>query len=101
MSFLDHIRACNAHDPAAFRPFEVDGCTLGHVLTAFMGRLAAFPDIFLVEDDKVVLRPAFQTPEERTAAMRRAKRRMVSASIPDRRAAQAASFGWPSSSPTR
>jgi 8-oxo-dGTP pyrophosphatase MutT (NUDIX family) len=72
MSFMDHIRACNAHDPAAFRPFEVEDTVIGHVLTAFMGRLAAFPDIFQVEDDRVILRPVFRTPEERTKAMRRA-----------------------------
>ena len=72
MSFMDHIRACNAHDPAAFRPFEVEDTVVGHVLTAFMGRLAAFPDVFQVEDDRVILRPVFRTPEERTKAMRRA-----------------------------
>jgi len=72
MSFLDHIRVCNAYGPADFRPFEVDGRVIGHVLTGFMLRLAAFPDIFQVEDDRVLLRPQFHTAAERSAAIRRA-----------------------------
>jgi hypothetical protein len=70
LTYLDHIRACNAHDPAQFRPFELDGKAIGFVRKEFMARLAAFSDIFLVEDDKVSLRPQFRTCNERSQAIR-------------------------------
>lgn len=31
MAFLDHIAACNTHDLGKFRPFVVDGQSIGHV----------------------------------------------------------------------
>ena len=70
MSFLDHIRACNAHDPAAFRPFFVDVCQIGYVLHGFAERLSAFPDVFRVEETGVFLAPHLNSPESRTAAIR-------------------------------
>jgi len=69
MSYLDHIRACNRHDPAGFRPFEVAGQAVGHVRTVFAARLAAFPDVFTVKDDRVQLVEHFPDAPARTQAM--------------------------------
>lgn len=71
MSFLDHLDACNAHDPSRFRPFLVAGQRVGWVKTAFAVKLAAFPDVFTIDDDEVRLSDHLSTPEERTAALRR------------------------------
>jgi len=70
MSYLEHILACNRHDPSEFRPFEVAGQAVGHVRTSFAARLAAFPDVFVVKDDRVALSDHFADAEARTEAMR-------------------------------
>ncbi|MDZ5646388.1 DUF4743 domain-containing protein [Nitrospirillum sp. BR 11828] len=46
MAFLRHIRACNAHDAAAFLPFAVNGQRVGHVRPAFADRVAGLSDAF-------------------------------------------------------
>ncbi|MEW7976415.1 MAG: DUF4743 domain-containing protein [Candidatus Sedimenticola endophacoides] len=51
MSFLDHIRACNNHDPSQFIPFYVNGVGVGRVRPDFAGRLRQWPGIFTVEED--------------------------------------------------
>lgn len=71
MSFLDHIRVCNAHDLAHFRPFVLGGRRMGWVKPAFMRHLAAFPDVFAVRDDLVALSERLHDPRQRTAAVRR------------------------------
>lgn len=68
MSFLDHIRACNAHDIGKFRPFLVERRHVGWVRHDTAGRLAAF-DEFRVADDAVSLHPRLDTPEARSAAV--------------------------------
>lgn len=72
MSFLDHLRACNAHDLAGFRPFLVEGRAIGHVRHALAERLAGFADIFRVETGGVFLSPHLDDAPSRTAAVRRA-----------------------------
>lgn len=79
MSFLDHIRRCNTYDPSNFRPFEVEGHRVGSVLTGFATRLAAFPDIFTVRDDRVLLSDRFEDPGSRTLVMREVARRLSEA----------------------
>jgi hypothetical protein len=81
MSFLDHIRACNAHDPAAFRPFFVQERPIGHVRHDFAERLAVFADVFRVEGTGVFLSPHLNSPESRTAAIRRATLELQSQSV--------------------
>lgn len=79
MSFIDHIRRCNRFDPAHFRPFEAAGKQVGGVRTAFAGRLAAFPDLFTVKDDRVILSDRFADAESRGRAMATAAERLVQA----------------------
>ncbi len=79
MSFLDHIRRCNAYDPSHFRPFEVGGQTVGRLRTEFATRLAAFPDVFAVKDDRVTLLDSHSTPAMRTRVMREVVQRLGAA----------------------
>jgi isopentenyldiphosphate isomerase len=69
MSFLDRIAECNAHDPAAYRPFFVAGHQVGAVRHKFAERLRAFPAVFDVGPARVALVDAHATPLARTAAL--------------------------------
>lgn len=69
MSFLDRIAACNTHDLAGFRPFEVAGARVGHVRPEFAARLAGFADVFEVTDAAVWLNPALDSFEARSTAV--------------------------------
>jgi len=69
MSFLDRIAECNAHDPAAYRPFFVAGHQVGAVRHKFAERLRGFPAVFDVGPARVALVEALATPPARTAAL--------------------------------
>lgn len=69
MSLLAHIRDCNAFQPQRFRPFLVEGKTVGWIRPEMSLRLSAFRDVFLVEDDQVRLSATLTTPEARTEAV--------------------------------
>lgn len=68
MAFLDHIRVCNAHDIAKFRPFLVEGRQVGWVRFDVAALLAGM-DAFVVDADSVRLHPRFETSEQRSEAM--------------------------------
>ncbi len=55
MSYLDRIAYCRRWDPAAYRPFVIDGRTLGRVAHGVARRLAEFPEVFLVSDTAVAV----------------------------------------------
>lgn len=58
MSFLDRVNECRRFDPAAYRPFRVDGVDVGlvgHGFAAALGASAAAADVFVVGDDAVAL----------------------------------------------
>lgn len=46
MSFLDHIRTCNAHDLGQFEPWHIGPTRVGWIHDDFAPRLAARPDLF-------------------------------------------------------
>ncbi|MFI4988581.1 MAG: DUF4743 domain-containing protein [Alphaproteobacteria bacterium] len=77
MSFLDRIRDCNRRDMAHFRPFIVAGERVGWLKPPFVHELSAFPALFAVSDERVVLSPALATAEERTKAFDEALRRLA------------------------
>ena len=70
MSYLDRIAVCTRWDPAAYRPFTIDGATLGRVAHAFARRLEAYPEVFAVSDRAVTLAPELGDFETRSAAVR-------------------------------
>ena len=55
MSYLDRIAVCQCWDPAAYRPFVIEGRALGRVGHGFARRLAAYPEVFAVDDGAVAL----------------------------------------------
>ena len=77
MSFLDHIARCNAHDMTKFRPFVVDGEIVGHVRHDNAARLARFPDVFAVSDERVGLADGLDGYAARTAAVNRVLRALA------------------------
>ncbi|WP_207479867.1 DUF4743 domain-containing protein [Arenibaculum pallidiluteum] len=77
MSYLRHLQACNAHDPSLYRPFMVGGRRLGAIRHAFAETLAAFPDVFAVSAEAVVLSDRFADFELRSAAVAGVLRRLA------------------------
>lgn len=69
MAWLDHIRACNAHDITRFRPFIVERRHVGWVRADIASLLSGFPAVFRVDDDAVRLAPRLDTVEARSAAV--------------------------------
>lgn len=55
MSYLHHIRACNAHDLSRFRPFHAGGRKLGWVRHSLAERLGRFDGVFAIRPDRVEL----------------------------------------------
>lgn len=59
-----------------FRPFSIGAARVGWVRRDFAGRLAAFPETFIVADDSVQLAPALDSFDKRTAAVDRVLRQL-------------------------
>ncbi len=70
MSYLDRIAVCKRWDPAAYRPFTIDGAILGRVAQGFARRIEAFPKVFAVSDRAVALAPGLGDFDSRSAAVR-------------------------------
>ena len=79
MDYLDHIRRCNSHDPASFRPFDIAGQQVGSLRADWLARLAAFPEVFEAADDRLTLNASLADPGRRTAAVRDLLARMHAA----------------------
>ncbi len=69
MSYLDRIAVCRHWDPEAYRPFTVDGRTLGRVSHGVARRLADFPEVFVVSDTAVALAPGLDGFDSRSRAV--------------------------------
>lgn len=69
MSLLDRIADCTAFTPDAYRPFIVEGKSLGRIRETFAAALADFPDVFTVTTDAVTLSNTLTTPKARTEAV--------------------------------
>jgi len=80
MAFLDHIRACNRHDPSNFRPFLAGGQRVGWIRRTAVAALAEDPQL-LVTEETVVLAPAREDFDGRTAAMAAVVDRLASAGL--------------------
>jgi len=69
VSLLDRLDACARFTPENYRPLLIGGKAMGRVDHAFARTLAAYPDVFAVSDDAVILSPALATADARTAAV--------------------------------
>ncbi len=72
MSYLDHIRACNAHDPAGFRPFVVEGVAVGHIRHALAERLPEVDPGFVATREAVAFAPEIRDFETRSTVLEHA-----------------------------
>ena len=70
-SYVHHIRACNTHDLAGFRPFRVGGDRVGWVRHALADHLTRFGDVFDIGRDVISLRETLDTFDSRSDAMAR------------------------------
>lgn len=69
MTLLDRIADCTVFTSDAYRPFIVEGKSLGRIRAEFATVLAEFPDVFGVTNDAVTLSDTLATSETRTAAV--------------------------------
>ncbi|EDP65461.1 MutT/nudix family protein [alpha proteobacterium BAL199] len=69
MSFLDHVRHCNAYSLADFVPFRVGSARVGWIRRPLTLELMRFGSLFHVFEDLVHLNPDLRTAEERTEAV--------------------------------
>jgi len=69
MSFLDRIAECNRHDLRNFAPLRIGEAQVGWVRPALANRLAARSDVFARTSAGVVLDPALQDFDSRSAAV--------------------------------
>lgn len=81
MSFLDHIRGCNAHDLSGFRPFSIDGVRVGWVRHDLAERLPGVDPGFVVTADAVTLAPEIRDFETRSATLAHAAAFLVERGI--------------------
>lgn len=77
MGFIDHVHACNRHDPASFIPFRIDGKTVGLVRPFFAEALQRWPDVFAVTDTAVALVVDSSDIEARSSAVAGVLRQLV------------------------
>lgn len=71
MAYLDHIRACNAFDPARFRPFVVAGERVGAVAHDLVPRLLRFDGVFAADERTLRMSDRLADFDARTSAMAR------------------------------
>jgi 8-oxo-dGTP pyrophosphatase MutT (NUDIX family) len=78
MSYLERIRTANRADLGASRRFVVAGEPVGWITDAFAAVLARWPDVFLVEDRRLTLRPDVEAggPPARSRAVAAVLRRL-------------------------
>lgn len=77
MSFLDHVHACNAHDLSGFRPFELDGQTLGWIRHALAEALPGVDPGFVTSPDRVTIAPEIRDFEARSTLLGHAAQYLV------------------------
>ena len=68
---MRHIVTCNRHNLATFKPFEVDGVTIGHVRPALAAEMTKYPEIFVVSERSLTFTDTLTGFERRSAAMAR------------------------------
>jgi hypothetical protein len=69
VSYLDRIAVLHRWDPAAYRPFAIDGVQVGRVTDATAALLADHPRVFQVNDRAVTLAEGLDGLEARSAAV--------------------------------
>ena len=76
MSLIDRVKECQRWERSRYRPFRVDGLSLGWVTHSFADRLKGFPAVFAVSSEAVDLAPGLQGFEARSRAVDEVLRRL-------------------------
>jgi len=84
MSYLDHVRRCNRHDPSRFRRFRAGGQAVGWVRQELAQHLGGYHDLVLLTPEAVTLRPEAETYQARSAALATIAQRLVADGIIER-----------------
>ena len=71
MTYMDHIIACNRHDLVPFRPFRVEGVTVGHVRPAIAAEMSNHQEAFIASEDGLTFTDTLTGFERRSQAMAR------------------------------
>ncbi|MCW9032931.1 MAG: DUF4743 domain-containing protein [Alphaproteobacteria bacterium] len=71
MSYFDRIARCNQKDLTDIQKFVVAGQSVGWIKPSVFERIKAYPEIFLFENQTIILNPKLTTCEERTDALAR------------------------------
>ncbi len=69
MRLYDYVTRLNRWDPAHFLPFAVDATRVGWVRPEFAAHLAAWPEVFRLEAERLSLAPGLEGFEARTRAV--------------------------------
>lgn len=77
MTYLDRIADCNTFDLRGYRPFMIAGQRLGWVRAAFASCLAAYPDVFVVDERAVKLNPQLNEFQARSIAVAQVLRELA------------------------
>jgi isopentenyldiphosphate isomerase len=85
MSFLDHVRACNAWDPAEFLPWVLEGERLGMLARGFADHLTRWPDQFHVGREAMTWTPPAAGFDGRTQALAEVIETLVGEGVIDHR----------------
>jgi 8-oxo-dGTP pyrophosphatase MutT (NUDIX family) len=83
MSFLDHVRACNAWDPAEFVPWVLEGECLGMLTHGFADHLRRWPGQLQIGTGSVIWTPPAADFEGRTQALTEIIRTLVGEGVID------------------
>lgn len=76
MSLVERVRECQRWDRDRYRPFRVDGLSLGWVSREFADRLKGFPAVFAVSPEAVDLTPSLRDFDARSGAVAEVLRRL-------------------------
>lgn len=81
MSLMDRLRQCSLSDLTGFRPWSIDGRTIGWLRLDVANALAHFPSVFLVDDETVALQAHLDSFDYRSAAIGEVARALLEAGI--------------------
>jgi hypothetical protein len=69
MSYLDRIKTCNNWNNTNYLPWVINNQTYGWIRPQFAEHLKQWPEVFLVDDQQILLNPALTDYDTRTAAL--------------------------------
>jgi len=76
MTLLERVKECQRWDRKRYRPFRVDGLSLGWITREFADRLKGFPAVFAVSPEAVDLAPSLRDFDARSRAVEEVLQRL-------------------------